>query len=81
MMAGESREVCRSPVDRDERGGRRVFSQRRRRSHDSRAANCEEERGGRGSDIVEIVCCYVSYRYSYFPNSLARRDMREGGSE
>ena len=55
MMVGGSREVCSRPMDKDGRGGSRVFSQRRRRSQDSRAANCEDERNGRGRDMVEIV--------------------------
>ena len=66
MVAGESREVCSRPVDRDVGGCRMVFSQRRRRSQDSRAANCEDDRGGNGREIVEIVCSYVSDHYSYF---------------
>ena len=82
MIVGELREVCSRLVDRDGRGGRRVFSQRRRRSQDSSAANCEDERGGRGREMVEIVYFYVSYYYSYFfvfPASMGN-EMKEGAS-
>ena len=53
------KEVCCRAVARGGRGGRRLFSHRRSLSHDSRAANCESDRMGSGSAIVEIVCAEV----------------------
>ncbi len=42
-------------------GGRRVFSQRRRRSQDSRAERWEGGRAGMGRERVEMLCGTVSY--------------------
>jgi len=58
--------VCGVGVGVVEVGGGRVFSQRRRRSQDSRAGSWEGERGGRGRERVEMLYGIVSYVLSTF---------------
>ena len=53
--------------EREGRGGRRVFSQRRSRSQDSRAVDWAVESLGRASARVEILCWWISYAYTLLP--------------